>query len=148
MKINFTKKQFENLLKLVYLGEWMANAHRTDDVIKKYQEIMFYIFSFAKDFGFEKYVDDENVGDGKFYPTRLFEEDTDINKIHDEYDDNTFWDEIIDRLAKRDFVKKYGVDKIKKMSREERFNKICECEEKDADEVEKNGIDRLEIVKK
>ena len=54
MKINFTKKQFENLLKLVYLGEWMANAHKTDDIIEKYREMLFYVFSFAEEFGFEK----------------------------------------------------------------------------------------------
>ena len=48
----------------------------------------------------------------------------------------------------KDFVKKYGIAKIKKMSREERFYKICECEEKYTDETEKYGIDRLEIVEK
>ena len=145
MKINFTKKQFEDLMKIVYLGNWMANAHRTDDRIEKYNEIQDYIFSFAKDFGFEEYSDDDAVGDGKFYPTRTFEEDADINKLHDEYDEETFWDEIIDRLGHRDSIKKYGVDKIKKMSREERFDKLCKCEEKYAEEVEENGVERLEI---
>ena len=121
MKIAFTKKQFENLLKMVYLGNWMANAHRTDDTIEKYEDLEYYIFSFAKDFGFKEYADDEKVGDGKFYPTCVFEEETDINKLHDEYDNDTFWNEIVDRLAERDFVRKYGIDKIQKMSREERF---------------------------
>ena len=31
MQIEFDKKQYEILLKLVYLGNWMANAHRTED---------------------------------------------------------------------------------------------------------------------
>ncbi len=146
MKINFTKKQFENLLKLVYLGNWVVNAHRTDDTIKKYEDLEHYVFSFAKAFGFEEYADAEKVGNGEFYPTRVFEEETDINKLHDEYDSDTFWDEIVDRLAERDFIRKYGVDKIQKMSRDERFEKICECEEKYADEIEKNGIERLGIV--
>ena len=38
MKINFTKKQYEDLVKLVYLGTWMINAHRTDDIVEKYEE--------------------------------------------------------------------------------------------------------------
>ncbi|MFC1612955.1 hypothetical protein ACFL23_01350 [Patescibacteria group bacterium] len=146
MKINFTKKQFENLLKLVYLGAWMANAHRTDDRIKKYDNLEHYIFSFAKEFGFEEYVDNEAVGDGEFYPTRVFEEDTDVHQLHDEYDDETFWDEIIDRMAHRDFIRKYGIDKIQKMGREERWEKLGEFEDKYADEIDKNGIDRLEIL--
>lgn len=144
MKINFTKKQFENLLKLVYLGNWMANAYRTDDIIKKYEELENYVFSFAKEFGFAEYVDDELADEGKFFPTRVFEE-TDVNELHDEYDDETFWDEILDRLTDRDFVRKYGIEAIKKMSSEERWEKMGEFEEKYAEEMEKYGIERLEI---
>ena len=35
MEIKFTKEQYENLMKLVYLGNWMINAIRTDDKSKK-----------------------------------------------------------------------------------------------------------------
>jgi len=145
MKIEFTKKQFKSLLKLAYLGNWMANANRTDDMIKEYEDLEDYIFSFAKDFGFKKYVDDEDADQGKFFPTRLFEENTDVSKLHEEYDDATFWDEIIDRLTDRDFFRKYGVDKIKKMDRNERWEKLFEFEKKYADEFRKYGIERLEI---
>lgn len=147
MKINFTKEQFERLMKLVYLGNWMANAHRTDDIIKKYEELEHYIFSFAKDFGLEKYVDDEEAKDGKFYPTRYFEEETDVNKLHDEYDNDTFWDEIVDRLARRDFIRKYGIKAIQKMSLEQRIEKEYEFEKEYEKEIDKHGIERLEIKK-
>ncbi len=146
MKINFTKKQFENLLKLVYLGEWMANAHKTDDVIEKYREMLFYVFSFANEFGFEEYVDNEKVNNGKSYPTRFFEEETDVNELHDEYDDDTFWDELIDRLAHRDLIKEFGIEKVGKMDRKERFTRLCRAEEKYVDEIEKYGIERLGII--
>ena len=145
MKIDFTKEQFENLMKMVYLGNWMANAHKTDDTIEKYSEIENYIFSFAKDFGFEEYVDDSDANKGKFYPTRMFEEDTDINTIHDDYNNDTFWDELVERLTIRDFRKKYSIEEITKMSSEERFSEMGKIEEKYADEVEEYGIDRLII---
>jgi len=31
MEIKFTKKQYENLIKLVYLGNWMINGIRSTD---------------------------------------------------------------------------------------------------------------------
>ncbi|MFH1938305.1 MAG: hypothetical protein ABIJ60_02100 [Patescibacteria group bacterium] len=130
IKISFTKKQFEILLKLVYLGNWMANANRTgalDDPMKKeYEEIDNYIFSLAKQFGLDEYVDDEDAADNRFYPTRKFEEETDVNQLHEEYDEEIFWAEIIDRLGDRDFFQHYSKKEIKKMSREERFKKIYE----------------------
>lgn len=150
--IEFTNEQFENLLKMVYLGNWMANACRDgskkDPNIEKYEKIEDYIFSLAPKFGLEKYVDHEESDGDKYYPTRFFEEKTDINSLHEEYDKSTFWDELPDRLGDRDFCEKYTEKEIKEMSREERFIKRCECSEPYEDEVCERGIERLRIVKK
>lgn len=145
MQIEFNREQYLTLMKLVYLGDWMANAYRTDDIIEAYEDVESYIFSFAKDFGFADYVDDEKVGDKNFYPTRKFEEETEVHELHAEYDNENFWDELVDRLAERDFEDKYGLEVIRKMRREERFEKLSECEDKWDNEVEKHGVDRLEI---
>lgn len=147
MKIDLTKKQFEDLMKLVYLGNWMANAIRTDDRIKKYEDLQSHVFSYAKDLGFDEYVDDEDSNDGVFYPTRFFEEDTEVDQLRTEYDEDAFWSELPNRLGERDFYKKYTEKELKKMSREEYFLKMQECIIKWEEELEKNGIDRLGIVK-
>ena len=53
MKIEFTKEQYENLIKSVYLGNWLVNAIRSgrkgDEHIKEFDKIEQYVF--AKDFG-------------------------------------------------------------------------------------------------
>ena len=148
MKIEFTKEQFESLLKSVYLGNWVANAHRTDDMIKEYEEIEDYIFSHAKEFGFDEYVDDEKADEGKFFPTRIFEEETDIQKLIEEYDEETFWDEVIDRLASRDLFRQYSRVELEKMDGNERMEKLGILEEKWAEEINESGIERLEVSKK
>lgn len=147
MQIDFTKKQFESLMKAVYLGNWMANAHRIDDFEVNYEEIQDYIFSKAPEFGFNDYVDNEKVGDGKFYPTNYFSKYTDVHELHNEYDEETFWHEIIDRLANKDFVNRYGVSVITKMSFEERMKKMDGFVEKWEDEINENGLNRIDIVK-
>lgn len=146
--INLTRKQFQSLLKVVYLGNWMANAHRTDDMQKEYESIEDYIFSLAPQFGLEKYVDhDESDGD-RYYPTNFFEESTDIHKLHEAYDEETFWDELADRLGERDFASKYSMEEIKKMSEEEWFEKLDECIDLYNEEFEKFGLERIRIKEK
>ena len=145
MKINLTKKQYETLAKAVYLGNWMANAQRTDAPddphMKEYNEIADYIYSFAKDFGFP---DDFEAGlefsDGEDDPPEA-------SRLHEEYDEETFWDELCDRFGERDFFRKYSKDEIKKMNHEEYFIKMQECIIGYENEAEEHGIERLEIIK-
>jgi len=151
MKIKFTKEQYENLLKLVYLGNWMINAIRSgakgDEQIEKYNELEQYIFSFAKDAGLERYIEFNERYD-KFFPTRDFEEDKEIEQYLEDYNDEIFWDELADRLGTRDFIRQYGMEMIEKMDSEERFLKQQEFIIKYEEEFEKNGIENLELLKK
>ena len=87
MDIKFTKDQYENLIKLVYLGNWMINGIRLhDEQVEKYEEIEQYIFSFAKDKEMEKYIiyDDESK---KYFPTEELEMKGDIEGYRQEYED-------------------------------------------------------------
>ena len=148
MKIRFTKEQYENLIKLVYLGNWMINAIRSgakgDEIIQKYEDIEQYIYSFAKDFGLEEHIEfDEEFN--KFFPTRNFEENSGVDQYRDEYEDEFFWDELIDRFARRDFIKEYGRKVIEKMDFKERIEKEHPFIEKYAEEFQEHGIDRLKI---
>lgn len=146
MKINFTKKQYLSLMKLVYLGNWLANASRLqDEQIKEYEETEGYIFSFAKGFGHSRYVEHEPEDGDRYFPTRYFEEEADVRGLIEDYDNETFWQEAADRFGDRDFIKKYSEEAIEKMDRDERFVKRMECEEKYEKEFEENGIERMEI---
>lgn len=147
--IALTKAQFKALLKAVYLGNWLANAYRDgnkDDPYKKeYESIEDYIFSLAPQFGLGKYVDHEESDGDKYYPTSFFEEETDVHDLHEDYDDKSFWDELIDRLGERDFREKYSEEEISSMSREEYFEKLEECTDEYRDEFAAFGIKRLII---
>lgn len=151
MNITFTKEQFKILLKLVYLGNWMANAYRDgspeDPHISDYEDIENYIFSYAPQFGLAEYMSHEAGNGVNFYPTNAFEEETDVHNLHDEYDEEAFWDELCDRLGERDFHRKYSTKEIESMSGDERFLKLQECIIAYEEEAEDRGIERLEIMK-
>ena len=144
MKINLTKKQYESLAKAVYLGNWMANAQRTgqkgDLHMKEYEEITDYIFSLAPEFGLPKTFEHDLECDehGKT---------TEVNRLHEEYDEETFWDELCDMLGERDFYRKYSKEERQKMTDDEHFTKLMECQIFWEEELEKYGIERLEVLR-
>jgi|UniRef100_A0A7C6E9Y0 hypothetical protein len=145
MEIKLTKKQYENLLRLVYLGNWVINSIRPpDELIEKYEELEQYIFSLAESAGLGKYVVFAKE-DNRFYPTPELEEDPELCQYLEEYDTRTFWDELIYRLARRDLIRHYGIDEIKKMDPKERIVKESRFIEKYAQEFEKHGIEYLRL---
>lgn len=143
--IKLTKKQFLSLLKIVYLGNWLANAQRTDDRIKEYEEIESFIFSHAKQFGFSEYVDDEFASEGAFYPTGQFEEETKVGLLHEEYDNDSFWEELIDRLARRDVVRKIGEEVLQNLEGIDRVMKLEYAQEKYEKIFSEVGLDAIEV---
>ncbi len=143
-EIWLTKSQYLALAKVVYLGNWMANAQRTgsreDPHMREYEEISDYIFSLAKDFGFSKSLEHD-------LECNEHGETTEVNRLHEEYDEENLWDELIDMLGERDFFSMYSTEEIKKMSDDERFMKRMECEIVWEEEFENYGIERLHALK-
>src|SRR4030067_758701 len=137
MEIKFTKEQYETLIKLVYLGYWMIKSTHGDEEAEKFEEIEQYIFSLAKDFKLENYIRHNKEFD-KYFPTIEFEEESKVEKYISEYNDGILWDELINRLAMRDLIKKYGEDEV-----EERVEKQQPFIEKYENEFSKNGIENL-----
>ena len=141
MDINFTQEQFKTLLKLIYMGHWMLTAH-DDKPDKVIDALTSHIYSFAKSSGVNTLVE-LDPDNGRFYGTRQFEEL--MSEYIDDYDNQTFWDELIERLANRDFLAKYGEEAIQKMSMEERFTNFQEFEDRYGEEFEDHGIERIAI---
>lgn len=144
MKIFFTKKQYETLIEMAYLGSWLANACKTgDDRDMAIEEIEQYIFSFASDFGMEDLL--ERSESGSIYPTRTFEED--LGAYIDDYNDENFWDELLHRLARRDFIEHFGEDVVSDMEMSELFEKEEPFIQKYDDEFYENGIQNLRLIR-
>lgn len=128
----------------------MANAIRTGDQsnpkIVKFDELEQYIYSFSKDFGFEKFFEYDKKYE-EYFPTREFEENTEIDKLHQEYDEDSFWEELIFRLSDRDFLNRYTSREISNMTIEERIKKEQIFRDKWYEETEKYGIERIDVKK-
>lgn len=151
MNIEFTREQYERLIRLVYLGNWMVNANRSnrkgDEQIKEYNDMEQYIFSFAKNAGLSDLIEYDKELKG-FFPTRKFDEDAEVGKYREEYDDHAFWDGLFYQFYERDFTRAYTRKEILAMDIHELFEKEEPFRQKWDNEIIKHGIERLEIKEK
>lgn len=144
MKIEFSKTQYKTLLLLTYLGDWVINAHKFDIPDDDVKELLQKIYRHHEECGEMDLVDkDEN--DGTYWTTRDLD---DLAQPYiEEYDDESFWDELGYRLAERDFFDEYGEDGANKMTKEERIANIEDRKDYYYDEFERNGLENLNINK-
>ena len=145
MKLDITKEQFKELLKLAILGEWVENTV-PDESEKKESEIIQKLFSLAKDFGYSNYVefDDESK---RYFITEDFENDTNIFDIISNYHEYALWEGLVLEFSRRELVAKYGEEKVESMSDEERIEKEIPFINKYEKEFRESGLDNLEIKK-
>ncbi len=114
MKAMFTPKEYARLLELVHLGLMVAaprNADGDDSPIPtgplrpvgaRYAELVGKLFDLAKQLGCADLVD---VGaDGRLIPAAKLAEDERVQKLIGEYNNDTFWHELVTRLADRDLA--------------------------------------------
>ena len=140
MKINFTKKQMQHLIRLGEAGSWLINSHR-DDEIKEYEEINQYILESAYKMGLEEVIYDKGLA--KYFLTPGVEEE--MTDLAQEYDDYTFFEELPTHLAKRDYARE---ENTRNNDQESYLSRIFELEEKYVEEFMENGLENLEIKKK
>ncbi|MCO7227590.1 hypothetical protein [Pleionea sp. CnH1-48] len=57
MKINFTKKEYGQLIEMVFLADWMTSAHIDDDTQGPYYELAQKLYAYAKDFGMDDKIE-------------------------------------------------------------------------------------------
>lgn len=142
MKINFTKKQFRNLLDLIYAGNWLINANKDkDEDEEEYKDLIQYIYSFANKMDCEDLIEYDKEFK-QYFETRELE-DGPVREFIDEYDDDVFWLELSSRLAERDTRKNMSEDQAP--SHGEFISRVWAREEEYNDEFMDNGLDNVRV---
>jgi hypothetical protein len=140
MKIELTEEQYRRLVELVFLGSWFANSIETGEGINEdFEEMEQVILSYSKQLNMEDLITyDEEFEE--YFPTTEFEDIVDpyIKK----YDNEVFWEGLLNRLAKRDLLREIGP--VNRMS-DDHLKRLFEIEEKYDIEFEKNGLKNLEV---
>ena len=146
MKIEFNKEEYLKLLDMLNIADWVIHSFATEEGedTKEYRELQAKVFSFAQEYGLDDLVEQF---EGSYEPTRKFEDESPAFDFIEEYEEEVFWDELIDRLTQRDMEKKHGDEWLEDIfENEELFreyqHKLLEYE----DEFEKYGLARLKFL--
>lgn len=140
MQIEFTKEQYELLLKLIYCWNSMINwARLYEDRIVEYDNLCSHIYSKAKDTWFEgltEYWEEENI----HTESALLDSDYKIGEYINYYNDDIFWNTLVDWLVDRDLEEKWEKESG---DVEEKSEKLSEYY---WEEFNKNAIKNLKVI--
>lgn len=150
MNVEISHEEYKDLLDLLYMAHWVLKAHKTEEDPRsaKYEKVIQKFYSRAEEMGHADMIEyDREIGE--FFPTWDFEETTEAWDFIEEFTDDTFWDELTDRLTQRDLERQEGgYEKIRGLSLTERFELEAPFIERYEEEFSENGIERLEIVER
>ncbi len=146
MKISINKKEYRLLIDLLYMSDWMLNAHKEGPEIEgdPYNTLRKKLLSYYKEMGAEDIIEYSKEFDN-YFELRGYDE-----MIHgrfiDPYEANVFWDELIHQLGERDVIDAVGGRVFyQDLSIEERISKVSEAKERYSNEFELHGLDYLKV---
>ena len=147
VKIDLTPNEYRLLLDFAFMADWMIHSHHVDgrSDVEEYDMLMQKLYSFAAGMGCGDLVE-ANRETNEYLPTREFEEKTRATDFIEEYDDDTFWDALISRLAERDVYEQIEVDRRDSMNIEEYWKRSEPIEEAYYQEFRRNALERLRLV--
>ncbi len=147
MKLHLTKKEYRALLDLIAVGDWVLHSHTVQDkdCSVTHRAVMKKIFSYSSEMQCEDLVEYDQKTD-ECYETCAYEEV--IQEVFIQpYNDETFWEELADRLAMRDAVREIGEDNLKTMEPLERVKLLGDKTDTYENEFEEHGLEYLTIIR-
>jgi hypothetical protein len=142
MKINFTKKEYQLLVTLMEVADWVLTANDDEErqETKPYIDIRKKILSHFKEMGMEDCYQEHG---GEYYETFEYEQTAQSTQFIERYNEDFFWEELINKLAERDFYQKYDDQEI---DMETQITEITAFEEIYMNEINKNGLKNLMVA--
>lgn len=150
MQLELSTKQYENLVKMLSLSNWVLDVLSNvdeddgdyDKELAEMEELEQYILS--------KHADFQSHGKVLFEPQMesyitTQEVEDEVLPIMEIYEDYSFWEELTHRMARRDLIDEYGEPKVNEMDPLNRMELEEEFLIKYSEEFLHNGLMRLKI---
>lgn len=146
MKVSFTPKEYARLLELVYLGLWVAGARPDDPATMpdRYADLAQKGFALAEPLGCADLV--ETDVNGQSYPSEKLTTGPAQEKL-DQFVEDTFWSELVGRLAERDLQSELGPTKLSPELTSEEAARLDAMEDRYWREFEQSGVDHLVLLR-
>lgn len=138
----FTKKEFKLLLEQVFVGTRLlldADAKKEAEINELLQKML----EMAKETKVYQNIEYDELADEHFLPVEIEEEI--LDKI-DDYNEDVFFDSLIDEFVARDIKAKYNPRMLANMT-EAKYMELFALEEaKYIREIDENGLEKLKFI--
>lgn len=116
MKIEISKEEYRLLLDLLYLSDWVINSHGSsgEDSDSQYNALRKKLLSYYKVMGAEDVIEYVAAYDD-YYEKQDYERALD-KKFIEPYEEEVFWERLIERLAERDMMNTLGIENYHRLS--------------------------------
>lgn len=149
MKINITKDEYRSLIDIIYIADRVLTSYKSEEgpEIKKYQDVIQKFYALAKDMGMEKLIKfDKELN--AYCETQEFDDTSQCHQFLDEYDNDTFWERLIEQLTARDLEEESTGKEARDKDPDKYFERYASLEMKYISEFEEYGLDNLVIGKR
>ena len=143
IEMSFTADELRLLIKLLYIGYYVCDRDEDSDAEKKAKESI--VDRFLQTALAHKVM--EGIEYQPKYDRHFFDADHEESLLEDygDFIEETFWEELVFRLGRRDFLDAVGEAKFAAMEDVERITEEEKYIEKYRKEIEENGIRRIGV---
>ena len=148
MHLRLTDQELATLAEMVSLAAWVASWNQregADDAFTDYEDLEGKILEKAAHAGFGDLIEfDEEQQRYRF--TSEQQERSFFQECYDEFRNESFWEELVIRLADRDLIRRIGLKAWRKLTEEERRDRTADLEKRYWDEFTRSGVDNLHVI--
>ncbi|MCA0969728.1 hypothetical protein LCM20_03855 [Halobacillus litoralis] len=138
VQLDLTDKQYKKLVEAVYLGTWVVNSTKME-LDEEFEEVRELVLSKYKEAGLDELiVHQQQLGIHDLdvdYESKL------LDTYVEEYDEFSFWDKLVEKLADKEMAERFGPQKGKMT--DEMMEKRMEIEEQIGEKLEETGVTEL-----
>ena len=147
MKINFTKQEYQALVEMLLIADWVLHGHEVEPgaATKPYEALRKKVLSHYKAMGMEEAFE-YSPKDDEYYETADYEARAPHTRFIDAYDDQVFWSQLAERLAARDLAAEAAPDSSGPADEEARLTRLFELTEHYEALFAKSGVDSIRCI--
>ena len=147
MKIDLSRRDYQSLLTVLEIADWVLHAYSPDEPPEgtPLRALEQKVLALADEFGSGELVEFDPV-EQRYWLTREYDELSDATEFIEQFENDSFWDQLTDRLVERDLIRQLGERALKRLDPEQVAEKSEPYRRLYGEEFLTHGVSRLEIL--
>ncbi len=140
INLEMSQDQYEKLVETVFLGTWVVNSTQLE-LDESFEDVRNLVLSKYKEAGLENKITYQEPFD--VHDLAVEYENELLDNYVEEYDEFSFWDKLVEKLAEKELIKEFGP--LPESLTEELMAKRVQYEEEIGKELEERGLTNLNL---